>query len=57
MTIFNLLGLVDNVQEKNRLEGYEPAVMSVAFSPDGSLLASGDGDGSITLWNVAVTIT
>ena len=36
------------------LEGHERSVNSVAFSPDGSTLASGSWDGTIRLWN-AVT--
>ena len=33
------------------LAGNNDGVFSVAFSPDGRTLASGDGDGSIQLWN------
>ena len=35
------------------LEGHTSWVASVAFSPDGKLLASGFGDGTIKLWDVA----
>ena len=34
------------------LEGHIEYVSSVSFSPDGKLLASGSGDGSIKLWRV-----
>jgi WD40 repeat protein len=34
------------------LEGHDADVMTVAFSPDGLTLVSGDCDGGIRLWNV-----
>jgi WD40 repeat protein len=35
--------------------GHTRAILSLAFSPDGSLLASGDVGGDIMLWDLSVT--
>ena len=34
------------------LEGHTEAVLSVAFSPDGSKLASGSGDTTVRMWDL-----
>ncbi len=39
------------VRERNRLGGHRSEVGSIAWSPDGKLLASGSADGTIKLWN------
>jgi WD40 repeat protein len=41
---------VDALQ--TQLRGHQSAIYALAFSPDRSLLASGDFDGSIRLWNL-----
>ena len=38
---------------KATFEGHIDGVRSVAFSPEGSTLASGSGDGTVRLWDVA----
>jgi WD40 repeat protein len=38
---------------KRRVGSYAPARNSVAFAPDGRLLATADNDGMVKLWNVA----
>jgi hypothetical protein len=39
--------------EYNRLEGHQNFVISMSFSPDGKILATGSLDKTIKLWNVA----
>ena len=41
-----------NGMQKSTLMGHEGIVNSVVFSPNGKFLASGDGFGTIKLWNV-----
>jgi WD40 repeat protein len=42
--------IIDNIQEKNRLEVHRLGVVSVRYSPDGKVIASASRDGTIKLW-------
>jgi WD40 repeat protein len=44
---------VDTGKEKGQLKGHKHYLKGIAFSPDGKLLASGDAQATIRIWDVA----
>jgi WD40 repeat protein len=46
-----LLKAIDEVTERNRLEGHSNPVNSVSFSPDGQIIATASDDTTVKLWN------
>ena len=43
--------VLDGVKERGRLVSHQAAVLAVAFSPNGQIIATTSGDGTIKLWN------
>jgi WD40 repeat protein len=50
--ILALQQILDNIQEKNQLEGHQETVNSVSFSPDSQWIATASRDGTARLWDV-----
>lgn len=50
LTLANFQMLLENVHEKNRLQASPAPILTIASSADGTLLASGNAEGEITLW-------
>ncbi|MCG8366182.1 MAG: TIR domain-containing protein, partial [Pseudanabaenales cyanobacterium] len=48
----SLLSAIEIAREQNRFQGHESGVLSVAFSPDGQSIVSGDEDGVMRLWSL-----
>jgi WD40 repeat protein len=50
--ILSLQQILDDIEEKNQLEGHQETVNSVSFSPNGQWVASASKDGTARLWDL-----
>jgi WD40 repeat protein len=48
--------ILAEIREQNQLIGHRDRVMSARFSPDGQMLATASGDGTVKLWNLQGTL-
>ncbi|MGB7413767.1 MAG: AAA-like domain-containing protein, partial [Thermosynechococcaceae cyanobacterium] len=44
--------ILDQITERNRLEGHEASITSIRFSPTGTSLATASRDGTVKLWTL-----
>ncbi|MBD2459081.1 AAA-like domain-containing protein [Nostoc sp. FACHB-87] len=44
--------IIDNIKEKNRIEGHTAAIRNVSFRPNSDIFASGSDDGTVRIWNL-----
>ncbi|MBD2040764.1 hypothetical protein [Microcoleus sp. FACHB-672] len=51
-TVEILRQAISEARERNRLQGHQNWVTQLSFSPNGRLLASGSGDGTVKLWQL-----